>query len=73
MITREDAVAIARTRAQQQGWGLVEPLAVTQRRGWTGRLLRYEVVSNPAARGPKARFTIDASTGAILSEGYIPR
>jgi hypothetical protein len=42
-------------------------------RRWTGKLRSYRVVSNPARRGTKARFVIDAVTGAILEEGYIPR
>jgi hypothetical protein len=73
MITQEDAIAIARARAADQGWGLGEPVAVSPRRGWFGRVRSYDVVSDPSMRGEGTRFTIDASTGAILSEGHISR
>jgi hypothetical protein len=73
MITPEDAIAIARARAADQGWGLSEPVAVNPRRGWFGRIRSYDVVSDPSKRGGGTRFTIDASTGEILSEGHISR
>jgi hypothetical protein len=73
MITREDAMAIARTRAAENGWGLAEPLAVRDRRNWLGRIRSYDIVSNPVLRGTKTSFTVDAETGAILAEGHIAR
>jgi len=73
MITSEQAATIARERAQAQGWGLVEPLAVLPRRAWFGKVRSYTIESNPLKRGTKARFEIDARTGAILSEGYLER
>jgi hypothetical protein len=73
MITPEAAEAIARARAAAQGWGIVEPLVVEARHGWNGKIRSYNVDSNPAKRGTKVRFTIDAETGDILSEGYLPR
>jgi hypothetical protein len=73
MITPEAAEAIARAWAAAQGWGIVEPLSVQTRRGWTGKIRSYNVDSNPALRGTRVRFTIDAETGEILSEGFLPR
>jgi hypothetical protein len=73
MITPEAAEAIARARAAALGWGIVEPLSVQARRGWTGKIRIYSIDSNPATRGTKVRFTIDAQTGDIVSEGYLPR
>jgi hypothetical protein len=73
MISREDAVAIARARATEKGWGLAEPIAVRDRRSWLGRIRSYDIESNPAMRGSRTRFTIDAMTGAVLSEGHIAR
>jgi hypothetical protein len=73
MITPEMAEKIARARAVALGWGIVEPLSVQARRGWNGKIRSYNVDSNPAKRGTKMRFTIDAETGDILSEGYLPR
>ncbi|MEO6601803.1 MAG: hypothetical protein ABIQ16_18135 [Polyangiaceae bacterium] len=73
MIDQEAAIAIARQRAVLNGWALVEPLQVVHRRGWLGQKDRFEIDSDPALRGPKTRFVIDAESGKILSEGYIPR
>ncbi len=73
MITPDDAMTIARNRATAQGWGLAEPVSVELRRGWTGRIKSYDVRSDPRLRGTKAWFSIDADTGAILSEGYLAR
>jgi hypothetical protein len=50
-----------------------EPVDIVHRRGWFGRGDRFEIETNAGTRGTKARFVIDATTGDILSEGYIPR
>jgi hypothetical protein len=73
MIDRAAAIEIARSRATQNGWAFAEPLGVIHRRGWFGQHDRFEIETNAGMLGTKARFVIDAETGAILSEGYIPR
>jgi len=73
MITSEQAAAIARERAQAQGWGLVEPLAVLRHRTWFGKVRSYTIESNPFKPETQARFEIDARTGAVLSEGFVGR
>jgi hypothetical protein len=74
MITREQAVEIARRRAAEKGWSLAEPAHVEDVRGDFGRTVKaYRVGSNPRLRGGRSRFTIDAESGAILDEGHISR
>lgn len=73
MIERDAAIVIASTRATENGWAFAEPIQVTLRRGWFGQDDRYEIESNAGQRGTKARFIVNAVTGAIISEGYIPR
>lgn len=73
MMNHDEAIAIAKARASERGWALREPLSVTERRSWSGKLRTYKVVSDPRMRGTKAHFTIDAVTGAILDEGYLSR
>jgi hypothetical protein len=73
MITGFEAVQIARARAIENGWGFAEPIHTLERRAWSGAINRYEIETNAGRLGTKARFVIDAETGAILSEGYIPR
>ena len=73
VIDRDGAIAIASLRAEHNGWGFSEPLEVVHRRGWFGQYNRFEIRTNVGNRGTKAHFLIDAKTGEILSEGYIPR
>jgi hypothetical protein len=73
MIDPQGAIEIARARAEEQGWAFSEPVEVVHRRGWPGQADRFEIETNAGKLGTKARFVIDAQTGAILSEGYIRR
>jgi hypothetical protein len=73
MIDQEAAIEIARARAVEKGWLFGEPVAVVHRKSWRGESMRFEIETNAGKRGTKARFVVDATTGAILSEGYIPR
>lgn len=73
MIASEEAVAIARARASTQGWGFGDPIRCTLRRGWFGSRDRYEIETNAGRLGTKARFTVDAETGLIVDQGYMPR
>jgi hypothetical protein len=73
MIDPQAALEIARARAAANGWAFAGPFSVRLRRGWFGRNDRYEVETNADRLGTKARFVIDAGTGCIVSEGYIPR
>jgi hypothetical protein len=73
MIDRTTAIEIARARAAEKQWAFAEPIDVMHHRGWFGGAGRFEIETNAGKRGTKARFVIDAATGAILSEGYIPR
>ena len=73
MISPEQAADIAKARANEKGWGLLEPLSIDARKGWNLKLKSYSVTSDPTKRGTACHFTIDAETGSILDEGYISR
>jgi uncharacterized membrane protein YkoI len=73
MIQQKEAIEIARRRALEKGWAFSEPVYVIERSGWRQGITRFEIETNAGMRGTKARFTIDAKTGEIISEGYIPR
>jgi hypothetical protein len=73
MIEREQAIAIARERAEANGWGFADPVDAVFRRGWFGSASRFQIETNAGRRGTKAIFVIDAASGKILREGYIPR
>jgi hypothetical protein len=73
MIERAAAIEIARKRATENGWAFAEPLEIVHRRGWFGGADRFEIETNAGKLGTKAKFVIDASSGEVVSEGYIPR
>lgn len=73
MIDEDAARKIARDRAEKNGWAFAEPVVVLRRRGWFGQRDRFDVETNAGNRGTKARFAIDAETGQVLEEGYVPR
>ena len=73
MINAAEALEIARARAAANGWAFPEPFEVLLRKGWFGQHDRFDIETNAGCRGTKAIFTIDAATGEVLSEGYIPR
>jgi hypothetical protein len=73
MIDQNAAIEIARKRAEEKGWGFAEPLHIVEHRGWRKGITRFEIWTNGSNRGTKARFTVDAKTGEIIEEGYIPR
>lgn len=73
MIGSDEAVAVARARADANRWFFSEPVRCELRRGWFGGESRYEIETNAGRRGTKARFVINAATGVVIEEGYIPR
>jgi hypothetical protein len=73
MIDQAGAVHRARQLAEAQGWTWVEPAVATLRRRWFGRGGRWEVCSNAHALGAKVRVVLDAESGQVLEQGYIPR
>jgi hypothetical protein len=46
----------------------VERVDLVQRRAWSGVVKRYAIATNAGKLGAKARFVVDAATGAILSD-----
>lgn len=73
MIDQAEAIERARARAQEKGWAFAEPLHVVVRKSWSGVVTRYEIETNAGKLGTKARFQVDAASGEILEEGYVPR
>ena len=73
MIDQQQAISIARDRAQKKNWTFSDPVDVFLRKSWLGKPKYFEIETNARSLGSKSRFRIDAQTGNILSEGYIPR
>jgi hypothetical protein len=72
-MNEEQAVAIARRTAEQEGWAWVDPPLATLRKGWSGRSGRWEIFSNARALGAKVRVVLDDETGTVTEKGYVPR
>jgi hypothetical protein len=73
VITEQEAIDRAREVAREHGWAWVEPAQGILHRAWFGSGGKWEVFSNMKGLGAKARVVIDARTGAVLEQGYIPR
>jgi hypothetical protein len=72
-MSEEQAIAIARRVAEQEGWAWADPALATLRKNWSGRGGRWEILSNARALGAKVRVVLDAESGAVLEKGYVPR
>jgi hypothetical protein len=72
-MTENDAFAIARQVAHDQGWTFAEPPFAEFRRKWFGKGGTWEVFSGRHGLGAKVRVLIDDATGRVLEKGYIPR
>ncbi|MEO7241510.1 MAG: hypothetical protein ABIW85_01255 [Variovorax sp.] len=74
MINRDAAIEIARNRAAEKGWSFAEPVVeAVHRRSWLGASERFDIATHCGKLGTKARFVVDAATGEVTAEGYIPR
>jgi len=71
--TEAEAIELAKRIALEQGWGWVEPAEAIWHPAWFGNGGKWEVYSNAKGLGAKARVVIDAQTGEVLEQGYVPR
>jgi hypothetical protein len=73
LISEAEAIRLAKQLADEKGWGWLDPPYATLRRPWFGPGGRWEIFSNAAGKGPKVRVVLDAQSGQIIDQGYIPR
>jgi hypothetical protein len=67
IISKDEAIKIAKQECDRRGWGWLEPVEIKQgRKAW-------KIRTNAFSRGTIAIFSIDHQTGAVLRAGYIPR
>ena len=73
MIEQDQAIEIARKRAEEKGWEFNEPVNVFTFRKWVGfgAVSRFEILENAGNPSTKAHFVIDAKTGVVLSEEHV--
>ena len=70
---QDQALEIAHKRAEEKNWVFVWPVNVSIHRSWSGKPRRFEIMTNADGLGAKAHFVIDAKTGKILYQWYVPR
>jgi hypothetical protein len=73
VIGQDEAVERAKTLARERGWVWQEPATSILRRRWFRAGGRWEILSNALALGAKVRVVLDAESGEVLEEGYVPR
>jgi hypothetical protein len=74
-MTRDEAIQIARTLADKEGWPWTEPLFVEERRRFAGFGRHYwRVTTNTkyADIGDNVHVWIDDQTREVLSSDYMP-
>ena len=72
-IDRTQALAIAERSAQELGWYWGEPVTIKKCGGWFWTKRQWKIESNCEARGARARFVIDAESGAVIERGFVGR
>lgn len=72
-MTSDEALALARSIAHEQGWTWKEPIRVTKRRPWLIGNTYWEVVSNANSRGMNVRVSIEDRTGKVRRKVFLPR
>lgn len=67
IISKTEAIRIAKEECDKREWGWLEPIEVKQSR------IAWKIRTNAKARGTIAAFSIDHQTGEVLRAGYLPR
>jgi hypothetical protein len=73
-MTESEAIAIAQSVAEQNGWPWGLPAHITYRKAWFKRNGgRWEIFSNANGLGAKIRVVVDDKTGLVLEKGFVGR
>jgi hypothetical protein len=67
VISKDEAIRIAKNECEKRGWGWLEPVEAKRgRKAW-------KIRTNAFSLGTIAVFSIDHQTGEVLRAGYISR
>jgi hypothetical protein len=67
VISKAEAIKIAKEECEKREWGWLEPIEVKQSRK------TWKIRTNAEARGTIAAFSIDHQTGEVVRAGYLTR
>lgn len=73
MMSELEALQRAQEIATERGWAWQAPAQAIWRPAWFGKGGKWEVLSNTLGKGAKVRIVLDAQSGAVLEQGYLPR
>ena len=70
-MTKEEAIQLAKSAADGEGWPWQEPVSVRAERTFIllGRR-RWRIMTNANCRGGNVNIVIDDETGAVTSKGF---
>jgi hypothetical protein len=71
-VTEAEAIEIAFSHAQKQGWTWLQPVHCQLRSRWFGNAV-YVIRSSADKRGANVEVTIDAEDGTIKDARFLPR
>lgn len=71
MLTKEEAIEIAKKAALEQNWPWIEP--VNARRSWLSLFRNWDIQTNANKLGTNVHITIEGKTGRIINKGFCPR
>ena len=71
-MTQSEAISIAKSEAEKNGWPWHEPTSAL-RRGWLFTRKKWEVVSNADKRGCNVCVFIDDEDGSVVRAAFCRR
>jgi hypothetical protein len=70
LITKDEAIAIAKNVATTQGWDWDEPIHARLTGRFFGEPHEWEIISNARCRGANVLVVLDATTGKIIRRAF---
>lgn len=74
MLTKDEALSIARAEAEREGWPWIEPvLATPESHGFDSPRGCWRFMTNARVLGGNVNVLVDAETGDIIQKGFVRR
>ena len=70
-MTEPEALALARSVANQEGWPFLEPISIVFRKRWFGRGGTWTVQTHINSMNGQVGIRIDDATRAILEKRFV--
>ena len=70
-LTESEALALARTVAEAQGWPFLEPVSITFRRHWFRRGGTWTILTHFNVMGGNVGITLDDVTRQVVEKRFV--